>query len=189
MQPFCQPLLEFIELEQWLTKWLQRQPSRAILIATTMISHGGLTMLESRGLKRPAATSYGHRDGRQSGRRDGVSHCRAFPAGRRAIAAPNRRPWPRGATGSCPCMSSVRSVRGIRRRCMGGGRSHCRRRPGLPSSSSLYFGFIPRVEYVGINTDKRYAQLDFPNSDQEVDPKVTVFLETSNPHSSAILWS
>ena len=142
--PLCQALLEFIEFEQRLTKWLQRQPSRAILIAATMISHGGLRVLESRGLERPAATSYGHRDGRQSGRRDGVDHRHASPSRRRAIAAPNRRPRRRRATRSCPCMSSVGSVRGIRRgRCMGGDRLHCRRRPGLPSGhrhrSSSYF--------------------------------------------------
>ena len=35
-KPLCQPLLEFIEFEQWLTKWLQRQPSRAILIVPIM---------------------------------------------------------------------------------------------------------------------------------------------------------
>ena len=45
--------------------------------------------LEARGLKRPAATSYGHRDGRQSGLRDGVDHRHERPSSRRAIAAPN----------------------------------------------------------------------------------------------------
>ena len=106
----------------------KRQPSRAIFIAATMISHGGLHVLESRGLERPAATSYGHRDGRQSGRRDGVDHRHAWPSGRRAIAAPNRRPRPRHATRSCPCMSSVGSVRGIRQRTsMGRYRFHFRR--------------------------------------------------------------
>ena len=148
-KPLCQPLLKFIEFEQRLTKWLQRQPSRAILIAATMISHGGLHVIESRGLKWPAATSYSHRDGRKSGRRNGVDHRHASPSGRRAIAAPNRRPRPRRATRSCPCMSSVGSVRGIRRRtCMGGDLPRCRRRPGLQSLSSLSIGtfrffFIP----------------------------------------------
>ena len=126
--PLCQALLEFIKFKQWLTKRLQRQPSRAILIAAAMISHGGLHLLVSRDLERPAATSYGHRDGRQSGRRDGVDNRHPWPSGRRAIAAPNRRPRPRRATRSCPCMSSVGSVRGIRRRThMGGYRFHFRR--------------------------------------------------------------
>ena len=143
-RPHCQPLLEFIEFEQWPTKWLQNQPSRAISIAPATIPHHQLHEIESRGLEWPAATSYGHRDGRQSGRRDGVGHRHARPSGRRAIAAPNRRRLPRRATRSCPCMSSVGSVRGIRRgRCMGGDRLHCRRRPGLPSGhrhrSSSYF--------------------------------------------------
>ena len=103
-----------------------------------MISHDGLHFLESRGLERPAATSYSHQDGRQSGRRDGVDHRHASPSGRRAIEAPNRCPRPRCATISCPCMSSVGSVRGIRRGTrMGGDRLHCRRRPGLPSSSVI----------------------------------------------------
>ena len=87
--PLCQALLEFIEFELRLTKRLQRQPSRAILIAATMISHGGLRVLDSRGLKRPAAKSYGHRDGRQSGLRDGVDHRHERPSSRRAIAASN----------------------------------------------------------------------------------------------------
>ena len=114
--PLCQALLEFIEFELRLTKRLQRQPSRAILIAATMISHGGLHLLESRGLERPAATSCGHHNGRQSGRRDGADHRHAWPSGRRAIEAPNRRTRPRRVTRSCPLVFSVGSVRGIRRR-------------------------------------------------------------------------
>ena len=141
--PLSQPLLKFIEFEQRLTKWLQSQPSRAISIAHTVITYRQLHKLESRGLERPAATSYGHRDGRQSGRRDGVDNRHPWPSGRRAITAPNRRPRPRRATRSCPCMSSVGSVRGIRRRThMGGYRFHFRR--GL-AGRDHHGRFIERV--------------------------------------------
>ena len=117
------------------------------LIVPTIIPCCQLHELDSPSLKWPAATSYDHLDGRQSGCREGVDHSHVWPSGRQAIAAPDRRPRPCRVTRSCPCMSSVGSVRGIQRgRCMGGGRSHCRRRPGLPSSSSSYFGFIPRIE-------------------------------------------
>ena len=140
----CQALLQLDEFEQCLAKRLHRQPSRAISIATAMISHGGLHVLESSGLERPAAMSYGHRDGRQSSRRDGVDHRHASPSGRWAIAAPNRRRRPRCATRSCPCMSSVGSVRGIQRgRCMRGNRLHCRCRPGLQLSSVIVHRHVP----------------------------------------------
>ena len=42
-------------------------------------------------------------------------------------------------------------------------------------ASLWYFGFIPRVEYIGINTVWRYAQLDLPKPDQEVNPLAVIF--------------
>ena len=146
---------------------MKNQPSRAISIAPTVITYRQVHELESRGLERPEATSYVHRDGRQSGRRDGVGHRHARPSGRRSIAAPNRRSRPRRATRCCPCMSCIGSMRGIRRgTCMGGDRFHCRRRPGLPLSSSSSIGLfrflIPMWAYVGINTDKRYTPSRHP---------------------------
>ena len=45
-------------------KMVAKTTFSAILIAVTTISHGGLHLPESRGLERPATTSYGHRDGR-----------------------------------------------------------------------------------------------------------------------------
>ena len=58
-------------------------------IAPAAPQHHLIYILEARAFERPVATPYGHRDGRQSGPRDGVDHRQERPSSRRAIAASN----------------------------------------------------------------------------------------------------
>ena len=87
-----------------------------------------ICILEERVFERPAAATYGRRKGRLSGRRHGGCARHGDAPRRRAGTPPSRPLRPARATRSCPCMSSIGSVRWIRRgTCMGDDRLHCRR--------------------------------------------------------------